>query len=36
LRDILRDETSLLRHLEDEATRLQARYLRKYAPTRAT
>ncbi len=31
LRDILRDEASLLRHLEGEARRLRARYLRKYA-----
>jgi heptose I phosphotransferase len=32
LRDILRDETPLLRHLASEGERLLDRYQRKYAP----
>jgi heptose I phosphotransferase len=32
LRDVLRDESALLRHLASESIRLMARYQRKYAP----
>jgi heptose I phosphotransferase len=32
LRDVLRDESVLLRHLASESVRLMARYQRKYAP----
>ncbi len=32
LRDIVRDESALLGHLESESVRLMARYRRKYAP----
>ena len=32
LRDVLRDESALLRHLANESVRLTARYQRKYAP----
>ena len=32
LRDVLRDESALLRHLASESVRLMARYRRKYAP----
>lgn len=32
LRQVLRDEAALLRHLEHEGVRLMARYQRKYAP----
>ena len=32
LRDVLRDESALLRHLASESVRLTARYQRKFAP----